>query len=98
MACADPEFGWTPLPIGIVLTALTLPFLPFLLLLRAVGLIRWEVEARTYPWGRRYPPIVLRYAARGHDQAIAAVAELADALARGSGSPVLQNAKRVDVG
>lgn len=98
MAHADPEYGWTPLPIGIVLTVLVLPFLPFVLLLRSMGLIRWEVEARTYPWGRRYPPIVFRYAARGHDQAIAAVAELAAALALGSGAPVLQNAERVDAG
>ena len=97
LAHADPAYGWTPLPAGIVLAVVVLPFLPLIALLRAAGLIRWEVEARTYPWGRRHPPIVFRYAVRGREQAVAAVAELAAALARGSGAPVLQSAERVGV-
>jgi hypothetical protein len=49
IAHADPAYGWTPLPVGIVLAALALPFFPLVVLLRALGLIRWELEARTYP-------------------------------------------------
>jgi len=96
LAHSDPAYGWTPLPVGIVLAAVVLPFLPFVVLFRALGLIRWELEARTYPWGRRYPPIVLVYAVRGHGQAVAALTELAEALAHGSGAPVLKDAERID--
>jgi hypothetical protein len=90
----DPVFGVTgPLPLGAVLVALLLPFLPLVLLLRRLGLLRWSVEARTYPWGRRYPPVVLTYAIRGGDAALAAVDRLAAALSRGDGAPVLAGAE-----
>jgi hypothetical protein len=58
-------------------------------------LLPWTVEARTHPWGRRYPPIVLAYQVRGRDEAAAAIAELVAALARGSGGPVLHGCERV---
>jgi hypothetical protein len=90
----DPAFGVTgPLPLGALLVVLLVPFLPFVLLLRRLGFLRWIVEARTYPWGRRYPPVVLTYAIRGGKAALDAVDELAEALARGDGAPVLANAE-----
>ena len=95
LALADPATGWTPLPLGILLAGLALPFLPLILLLRALRVLPWTVEARTYPWGRRRPPIVLAYEVRGRNEAAAAVAELAAELARGSGGPVLPGCERV---
>jgi hypothetical protein len=80
-----------PLPVGALLALVALPLLPLVLALRYARLLRWTVEARTYPWGRRYPPVVLSYAVRGHREAAEAVGELADALARGAGSPKLAN-------
>jgi hypothetical protein len=95
LALADPATGWTPLPLGVLLAVLALPFLPLVVLLRSVHVLPWTVEARTYPWGRRSPPIVLAYQVRGRDEAAAAIAELAAALARGSGGPVLPGCERV---
>jgi hypothetical protein len=95
LALADPSTGWTPLPVGVLLAALALPFLPFVLLLRSLRVLPWTVEARTYPWGRRHPPIVLAYEVRGREEAAAALAELAAALARGSGGPALPGCERV---
>jgi hypothetical protein len=86
----DAVMGPTgPLPLGALLSLAMLPFLPLVLALRYARLVRWTVEARANPWGRRYPPIVLSYAVRGHQEARRAVDELADALARGDGSPKL---------
>lgn len=95
LALADPATGWTPLPLGVLLAGLALPFLPLVLFLRRLRLLPWTVEARTYPWGRRHPPIVLAYEVRGRDEAATAVAQLASALARGSGGPVLPGCERV---
>lgn len=95
LALADPATGWTPLPLGVLLAALALPFLPLVLLLRSLRVLPWTVEARTYPWGRRQPPIVLAYEVRGREEAEAAIAELAAALARGSGGPDLRGCERV---
>ena len=95
LALADPATGWTPLPLGVLLAALGVPFLPFVLLLRSLRVLPWTVEARTYPWGRRRPPIVFAYEVRGRDEAMAAVAELAAALARGNGGPRLSGCERV---
>jgi hypothetical protein len=95
LALAHPDTGWTPLPLGVLLAGLALPFLPLVLLLRLLRVLPWTVEARTYPWGRRHPPIVLAYEVRGRDEAAAAIAELAAALARGSGGPVLPGCERV---
>ncbi len=96
LAHADPVYGWTPLPLGVVLAPLALLLLPVVSLLRSLGLVSWTLEARTYPWGRRYPPVVLMYAVRGREQAFAALAELASALTRGGGGPVLARAERID--
>ena len=95
LALADPATGWTPLPLGILLACLALPFLPLILLLRRLRVLPWTVEARTYPWGRRQPPIVLAYEVRGRADAETAIAELAAELARGSGGPVLTGCERV---
>jgi hypothetical protein len=92
---ADPATGWTPLPLGVLLATLALPFVPLVLLLRSLRVLPWTVEARTYPWGRRRPPIVLAYEVRGRDEAVAAIAELAAALARGNGGPTLSGCERV---
>jgi hypothetical protein len=95
LALADPATGWTPLPLGVLLAGLALPFLPLILLLRSLRVLPWTVEARTYPWGRRQPPIVFAYEVRGREEAAAALAELAAAVARGSGAPVLYGCERV---
>jgi hypothetical protein len=73
LGLADPANGWTPFPLGVLVVPLALPFLPLVLLLRRVRLLPWIIEARTYPWGRRYPPVVLTYAVRGHEEAVAAI-------------------------
>jgi hypothetical protein len=95
ISLADPSHGWTPFPLGILFAPLALPFLPLVLLCRGLRLLPWTVEARTYPWGRRYPPIVFAYAVRGREEAVEAVGELAARLARGDGAPVLPGCERV---
>lgn len=96
-----PDAGMAPtgpLPLGALLSVVLLPFLPFVLALRYARLVRWTVEARAYPWGRRYPPVVLTYVVRGHEEARQAVEELAEALARGEGSPKLTGAEFIPQG
>lgn len=83
-----------PLPLGFLLIPLALPLVPFALLLRRARLLPWTIEARTYPWGRRYPPIVLTYAVRGRDETHAAFRQLVAALARGDGAPAIDGAER----
>ena len=95
LALADPSTGWTPLPLGVLLAGLALPFLPLVLLLRSLRVLPWTVEARTYPWGRRHPPIVFAYEVRGRDEAAAAIVMLATALERGSGRPELPGCEGV---
>lgn len=82
-----------PLSLGALLTLAALPLLPLVLALRYARVVRWTVEARTHPWGRRFPPIVISYAVRGHREALKAVDDLAEALAQGAGSPKLANAE-----
>jgi len=95
----DAFYGVTgPLPLGGLLSLVTLPLLPLALALRYARLTRWTVEARTYPWGRRFPPIALSYAVRGHREARQAVDDLARALERGEGSPKLANAEFISAG
>ncbi len=92
----DAFGSWTgPLPLGFLLLPVTLPFLPIVLLLRWRRLLPWTVEARTYPWGRRFPPIVLSYEIRGHGEALRALQQLAEALARGDGAPVIPGAEMI---
>jgi hypothetical protein len=55
----------------------------------------WTVEARTRPWGKRYPPIVFSYEIRGHAEALRAVRQLEDALERGDGAPKLDGAELI---
>lgn len=92
---SDPSTGWTPLPLGIILVPLGLPFLPFVLLLRSLRVLPWTLEARAYPWGKRFPPVVHTYEVRGREEARIALARLAESLARGDGAPELQGAERV---
>jgi hypothetical protein len=82
-----------PLPLAFLLVPLALPLVPFALLLRRTRLLPWTIEARTYPWGRRYPPIVLSYAVRGGDETRRAFDQLVEALARGDGAPVIEGAE-----
>src|SRR5579864_1871049 len=82
-----------PLPLGVLFSALAMPFVPFVLVLRYARVLRWTVEARAYPWGRRYPPVVLSYAIRGHEEASRALDELAEALLRGDDAPTLTGAE-----
>ena len=84
-----------PLPLGFLLVPLMLPFLPIALLCRWVRLLPWTIEARAYPWGRRFPPIVLSYEIRGRDTSIRALEQLAEALAHGDGAPVITGAEKI---
>jgi hypothetical protein len=90
----DAVGAWTgPLPLGFLLFPLVLPLLPIVLLLRRLRVLPWTIEARAYPWGRRYPPIVLTYAIRGGDETRIAFRQLLEALARGDGAPVVTGAE-----
>lgn len=82
-----------PLPLAFLLVPLALPLVPFALLLRRRRVLPWTIEARTYPWGRRYPPIVLTYAVRGGDETRRAFGQLVEALLRGDGAPVIDGAE-----
>ena len=69
-----------PLPLGFVLLPVAAICLPFVLLLRALRLLPWTIQARTYPWGRLTPPVVLEYRVRGREESLRLVEELAAAL------------------
>jgi hypothetical protein len=86
---------FTPNPLGYLLVLPLVPFLPIVVLLRTHGRIPWLLEARTYPWGRRYPPVVLRYEVRAREHAGWALDQLVDGLERGDGAPVLIGAERI---
>ena len=91
----DAFGAWTgPLPLGFLLVPLVLPLVPLALLLRRVRWLSWTIEARTYPWGRRYPPVVLTYAIRGGEESRRAFGQLVEALARGDGAPVIDGAEK----
>jgi hypothetical protein len=83
------------LPLGFVVVPILLPFLPLVLLGRALRLLPWTIEARTYPWGKRFPAIVLAYEIRGREETKLALKHLAAALERGDGGPAVQGAERV---
>ena len=83
-----------PLPLGFLFLPLLLPLVPFVLLLRRLRWLPWTIEARSYPWGRRYPPIVLSYAVQGGDETKRAFDQLVEALARGDGAPVIDGAEK----
>ena len=74
---------------------LTLPLLPVVLLLRKLRLAPWTLEALARPWGLHGPPVVLRYEVRGNMEARRALQELAEALERGDGAPVVRGAERI---
>jgi hypothetical protein len=86
--------GTGPLPLGFLLVPFALPLVPLALVLRYLRLLPWTIEARTYPWGRRYPPILLSYAVRGGDETRRVLRQVAEALARGDGAPVIDGADR----
>jgi hypothetical protein len=91
----DAITAWTgPLPLGFLFLPLMLPLVPLVLLFRRLRLLPWTIEARTYPWGRRYPPMVLTYATRGREETGRAFAQLVEALARGETAPVIAGAER----
>ena len=93
----DAVSAWTgPLPLGFLFLPLLLPLVPVVLLLRRARLLPWTIEAQTYPWGRRYPPVVLTYAVRGGDETRRAFGQLVEALARGEGAPVIDGAEKFD--
>src|SRR4051794_16620878 len=91
----DAVGAWSgPLPLGFLFFPLVLPFMPLVLLLRRLRVLPWTIEARAYPWGRRYPPVVLTYAVRGGDETRIAFQQLLDGLARGDGAPVVCGAEK----
>ena len=100
---ADPQRGYRavimptgPLPLGYLIVPVLLPLLPVVLALRSFRVLPFMVEARAYPWGRRYPATVLLYEVRGREESGHALRELAQALERGEGSPAVAGAERVD--
>jgi hypothetical protein len=84
-----------PVPLGFLLFPIVLPLVPVAVLLRRLRLLPWTLEARAYPWGRRFPPIVLTYAVRGGDESRAAFRQLLEALAHGDEGPVLAGAEKL---
>jgi hypothetical protein len=83
------------LPLGFFVVPVVLPFLPLVLLCRALRLLPWTIEARTYPWGKRFPAIALAYEVRGREETKLALKDLAAALERGDGGPAVQGAERI---
>ena len=83
-----------PLPLGFLLMPLVLPLVPLVLLLRRLRLLPWTIEARTHPWGRRYPPVVLTYAVRGGEESRRVFGQLVEALAHGEGAPIIAGAEK----
>jgi hypothetical protein len=84
-----------PVALGFLLVPLLLPLVPLALLLRRLRLLPWTIEARSHPWGRRYPPIVLTYGVRGGGETARAFGQLVEALERGEGSPVIDGAEKL---
>jgi hypothetical protein len=81
---------------GVFVFLFGLPLLPLVLLLRALRWLPWTIEAKARPWGRGVPPIVHHYEIRGRVEADRALGDLAAALLRGDGAPVIAGALRVD--
>lgn len=95
----DATGAWTgPIPLAFLLVPFALPLVPVVLLLRRLRLLPWTIEARTYPWGRRYPPVVLTYGVRGGDETRGAFDRLVAALARGEGAPSIDGAEKFGQG
>jgi hypothetical protein len=91
----DAVGAWTgPLPLGFLFLPLTLPLVPFAVLLRRMRVLPWTIEARAHPWGRRYPPTVLTYAVTGEAETRRAFEQLVVALERGEGSPVIEGTEK----
>jgi hypothetical protein len=91
----DAVGAWTgPTPLAFLFFPLMVPLIPVALFLRRLRVLPWTLEARAYPWGRRYPPLVLTYAVRGGEETRSAFLQLVDALASGDGAPVLDGAER----
>jgi hypothetical protein len=84
-----------PYPLAFVFFPVMALFLPFVLFARGRGWLPWTIEARTYPWGRRHPPIVFSYAVRGGFECVVAIDELVMALARGDGRPELSGVEDI---
>jgi hypothetical protein len=82
-------------PAGFVFFLVGLPFLPVVLACRWLRILPWTLEATTRPWGRRGPPMTLRYQVRGRLDCTVAMQELATKLARGDGGPELVHATRI---
>jgi hypothetical protein len=81
---------------GLIWSLATLPLLPLVILLRRAGVVPWTIEAIARPWGRRGPPMVLRYQVRGRAETDRALADLVRALERGDGGPALEGAERIE--
>jgi len=91
----------TPL-YGIVLAplltlVLAIPVMAIVLPLRYSGVMAWEVEAITWPWGKRGgPPTVMRWTvkSKGMDEVKRVVDEIAVALGGGDTQPQIAGARR----
>jgi hypothetical protein len=83
------------LPLGFIIVPVLWPFFPVVLLLRVLRLLPWTIEARTHPWGKRFPPIVFAYEVRGREETERSLKDLAAALERGDGAPIIRGAQCV---
>ncbi|MGZ4418956.1 MAG: hypothetical protein ACXVRV_12385 [Gaiellaceae bacterium] len=88
--------GGVAVVFGLVWMVLTLPLLPFVLLLRSKGVTPWTITAVARPWGRRGPPMFLRYHVRGSEAADKAGSDLVAKLERGDGAPEVVGAERIE--
>jgi hypothetical protein len=81
---------------GLLVTLVTLPLLPVVIVLRRRGLAAWTLKAVARPWGRRGPPMILAYHLRGSADVVErAQAELVEKLKRGEGAPDVTGAERI---
>ncbi|HEX3054539.1 MAG TPA: hypothetical protein VHP82_00190 [Gaiellaceae bacterium] len=74
-----------------------IPVMAILLPLRYAGVMAWEVEAITWPWGKRGgPATVMRWSIRGKGMSgiERIVEEIAAALERGETQPQVSGARR----
>lgn len=90
-------FGPFALLFGLLWSVVTLPLLPVVIALRRRGRLAWTIRATARPWGRKGPPMILRYHVYGNGTNVDAVmSNLVTRLEAGDGAPVLAGADRID--
>jgi hypothetical protein len=92
---SGPSLEPTAPVFGAVLTLLLLPFLPFAIALRRVGVLPWTIQAKCRPWGKHGPPTIMWWHVKGDSESRRAFQDIVSALEREPGVPVVAGAKRV---